>query len=80
MKGTSKVNLTTLKHDTVRLKIAGAMRNSMNKGYAHYVSNRKGELYLRVERVQGAVTGHCFKFIQAGGKDVTEVVYRGLAA
>lgn len=77
----SKINKTTLKHDTVRCKILGAMRSAMNKGYAQYVTNRKGEAYLRVTRLnndQGI--GRAFQFLDINNVDVTEKVYRGLAA
>ena len=74
------INSTQLKHDTVRLKIAGAMRKAMNKRFPHYITNRKGEPYLRVERLQGAVMGRVFQFLDKKGNDVTEMVYSGLAA
>ena len=76
----SKINKTTLKHDTVRCKILGAMRSAMNKGYAQYVTNRKGDNYLRVARLINCKgIGRAFIFVDKNGNDVTETVYSGLS-
>ena len=70
------LSTTSFKSNTVRCKIMGAMRNAISKGYSQYVTNSKGDNYLRITRTNN--TKRAFTMIDIAGNDVTELAYRGL--
>lgn len=68
---------TCFKSITTQAKLFGAMRKAMFKGYPQYITNKRGDNYLRVERVAGKVV-NCFRFLDKQGRDVSKAVYKGL--
>ena len=73
------LNITNFKHITVQAKLFEAMRKSMFKGYPQYITNKRGQNYLRVERVKGKVI-NAFRFLDKAGNDVSKSVYAALKA
>lgn len=71
------LNITSFKNPQVRNKILSAMQGAIDKGYSQYVSNRKGELYLRVQRMD-TNKGRMFRFIDNQARDITELLYVAL--
>ena len=70
---------TSFKSIKTQVQIFVAMRRSMIKGFStvQFITNKKGENYLRVERVAGKVV-NAFKFTDKAGRDVSKAVYKGL--
>lgn len=70
---------TSFKSIKTQVQIFVAMRRSMIEGFptVQFVTNKRGENYLRVERAKGKVL-EAFKFTDKAGRDVSKAVYSGL--
>lgn len=66
------MNKTSLQHLTTLCRIYAAMKRAIRLGYAQYVTNKKGEAFLRVTYTRNKA--NAFTFYDKAQKDVTSLV------
>jgi len=65
------MNQTSLQHLTTLCRIYAAMKRAIRLGYAQYVTNKKGNAFLRVNYSRNQANAFTFWH---GQKDVTSLV------
>lgn len=55
-------------------RLIDAMKGALSDGYAHYVENRKGHRWLRVNVVPCEFSGYTFQFLAGNGQEVGHLI------
>ncbi len=55
-------------------RLIAAMRGALSDGYAHYVENRHGQRWLRVDVKPDDFGGYTFQFLAGSGQDVGSLI------
>ncbi|WYW04206.1 hypothetical protein Kallioja_00008 [Pseudomonas phage vB_PpuP-Kallioja] len=55
-------------------RLIAAMRGALSDGYAHYVENRHGQRWLRVDVKPDEFGGYTFQFLAGSGQDVGSLI------
>lgn len=59
-------------------RLIAAMRGALNDGYAHYVENRHGQRWLRVDVKPDEFGGYTFQFLAGSGQDVGHLILQAI--
>lgn len=73
-------NRTNFTSNGFAVRLLKAMRGALTDGYAHYVENRQGKRWLRVNVVtaEGSDNGYAFQFLANNGQEVGHLLLQAL--
>ena len=75
-----RYNRTNFVSNGFAARLLKAMRGALTDGYAHYVENRQGKRWLRVNVVtaEGSDSGYAFQFLANNGQEVGHLLLSAL--
>lgn len=75
-----RYNRTNFVSNGFAVRLLKAMRGALTDGYAHYVENRQGKRWLRVNVVssEGSDNGYAFQFLADNGQEVGHLLLQAL--
>lgn len=75
-----RYNRTNFVSNGFAVRLLKAMRGALTDGYAHYVENRQGKRWLRVNVVsaEGSNNGYAFQFLANNGQEVGHLLLQAL--
>lgn len=73
-------NRTNFVPNGFAVRLLKAMQGALTDGYAHYVDNRRGQRWLRVNVVssEGSDNGYAFQFLADSGQEVGHLLLQAL--
>lgn len=69
-----RYNRTNFTSAAFALRLVSAMQGALTDGYAHYVENRHGQRWLRVNVIPTDCGGYTFQFLAGNGQEVGHLI------
>ncbi|WGH28267.1 hypothetical protein 10P302A_gene0007 [Pseudomonas phage 10P302A] len=73
-----RYNRTNFTSSGFAVRLIAAMQGAIHDGYAHYVENRQGKRWLRVNVVSEGDNGYTFQFLANNGQEVGHLILSAL--